>query len=336
MANPWLGLLAVLWIILMLCPLSQSIIHDLKISKLQIPLYFTRIGSEETSFPASNKCDEFVIPKNYKQTKLHIVPVPGSKLLTSNQPKFHSVCEPSIQNISLETTCKNDISCTYFDNSTDELVIRAEQWYEKLYLLVIYPDESEEQMTLKAEYVDDEPWYTIKGGIHEVFNTKTHCGNQTDQGCKDDLRCTLVTCQYNETKRNETVWLPMVTSINQRSQYWQLSGLTMVDHGNEPLNQISMWFVALFVFLSAIVCCFWASWYYNLRIYQNKRPPFRVPYCWPHWCFPKPDDHYNYEYDGEENMSHSFDVLDAGAGKGPSNRGTTKYRAPQFYFDDDD
>ena len=86
---------------------------------------------------------------------------------------------------------------------------RAETCAELLYVLVIYPASNaspDAEMSISGEYVDEAPCFTIAGGIHETVSSGTVCGAKISEDCENTIRCSLVTCQYqDELKTNETV-----------------------------------------------------------------------------------------------------------------------------------
>lgn len=290
--------------------------------------------------------DEFIIPKNYKQVIAKISLVPNSEILFSNDSKYAQVCGSggvSSQNTQIQVgeICKDNISWTMFEKIEDPFKFRAEQCFETLYVLVLYPetydDGQEYTMSIEAEYVDEHPWFTVSGGIHEIVNTETQCGEKQADLCEDTIRCSLITCEYQDgSERSEDICLPRSTSKGYRDDYCGMSGLKLTSYGELPLDEYSPWFVIFLVTLGVLSWWFWAGWYYNLRIYQKKEPPFKVPAVCPQCWFPRPRDNYNYSFDENDiDGSGSFDVLDANQIRGATNRGTTKYKAPQFYFDDD-
>ena len=285
--------------------------------------------------------DEFIIPKNYMQVLVNITMVSNTKILFSNLPKKHLVCPddstPS-EKIDISTFCNEDISCTMFENINMPFKFRAEQCAEMLYILMIYPEQNEDetkQMEISAQYIDETPCYTVSGGVHEIINSETKWGARTENLWESTVRWALITCKYEaEEEILEKICIPRTFDLIQREEYWAHSGLVLKDYGELPLETIGTLTIILIVVVVFLITCFWAGWYYNLRIYQNKKPPFSVPRFWPQWCFPQPRDNYNYSFEEEDESQNSFDVLDNQA-RGSSKRGTTKYRAPNFYFEDE-
>mmetsp|Transcript_14574 Transcript_14574/g.16828 ORF Transcript_14574/g.16828 Transcript_14574/m.16828 type:complete len:190 (+) Transcript_14574:114-683(+) len=174
-------------------------------------------------------CDEFIVPKNYKQVILNITTVLNSKVLFSNISKKSEVCpngdsvDYSNSKVNVGEICQNDITCTLFEKIDLPFRFRAEQCFEQLYVLMVYPlpDEANPQtMKIYAEYINNEPCFTVTGGIHDVINTETDCGKKAAEDCEKTVRCALVTCKYPSARnKNETVCLPRATSESTREQY---------------------------------------------------------------------------------------------------------------------
>lgn len=287
-------------------------------------------------------CDEFHIQKNYKQVVATINLVPNSKILFSTSSKYDQVWNQETPKINIGELCEDDVRCTKFENIKEVFRYRSEQCFKDLFILVIYPetneDENDNTMSISADYVDIEPCYAVTFSVHETINTGIECGMKSDTECEQTVKCSLVTCKYKDpSDKLESVWLPRVTPLDERETMCGKVGLSLVSYGELPISEYSIWFVITIVTILLITWWFWASWYYNLRVYQNKPAPFKVPKFCPVCCFPQPKETNDYSYDNDDpNMSNSFDVLDANQIRGATNRGTTKYRAPQFYFDDDD
>jgi len=268
--------------------------------------------------------------------------VPNTSILFSNLPKYDKICSGSknlYQEIDISKYCENDISCTMYEKIDTPFKFRAEQCAEMLYILMIYPPENKnpnDEMSISAEYIDDTPWYTVSGGVHDVVNSKTEWGKRHEDTCESTVRCSLITCQYpTENKREEKVWVPRVLDYQEREDYCSYSGLLLTGYGAEPLDSYGMLTIIIGIVSIFFATCFWAGCYYNLRIYQNKRPPFSVPRFWPQCCFPQPKNNYNYSFEEGDDSQISFDVLDNQGRGSTTKRGTTKYRAPQFYFEDE-
>jgi hypothetical protein len=189
-------------------------------------------------------------------------------------------------------------------------------------------------MSISADFIDMGACFTVTGGIHEEIPVQTDWGKRSAELWETTVKCSLITWQYpGEDAKKETIWLPRQSSLATREEYWTFSGLKLVSSGLPSLDQYGALTVIFFVVCFFIVICFWAGWFYNFRIYQNKKPPFRVPKFWPACWFPQPPEN-NYAYEDPNESGNSFDVLDANQ-RGSTKRGTTKYRAPQFYFEDD-
>ena len=269
--------------------------------------------------------------------------VPNSKILFSSYSKISQVCpsddDEAIDNINVGELCQEDISCTMFEKIEFPFIFRSEQCTDVMYVLMVYPktsEDPEDTMSIYAEYADNSPWYTVTGGVHEIINTETQWGERSADLCESTIRCSLVTCQYtDDLMKNETICMPRATSTQQRDEYCSRSGLIAVDYGSVPLDEYSTWAVILLVAGFFLLTWFCAGCYYNFRIYQNKRAPFRVPSFWPQCCFPQPKDDYNYSFDQMNDSQGSLDILDGNQARNSTKRGTTRYRAPQFYFEDD-
>lgn len=274
---------------------------------------------------------------------MNITLIPNTRILFSNISKKDIVCpdgddvDYSDQYVNVGEICENDISWTMFEKIDVPFRFRAEQCYPMLYALVVYPpldDSTEQVLSISADYIDSESWFTVTGGIHEEIPVQTDWGKRSADMWESTVKCALITCQYpGIDARLETVWLPRHSSSSSREEYWALSGLKLVNYGSPSLDQYGALTVVLFVVWFFVVICFWAGWFYNFRIYQNKKPPFRVPKFWPACWFPQPAEN-NYAYEDPNESGNSFDVLDNNQ-RGSTKRGTTKYRAPQFYFEDD-
>lgn len=142
-------------------------------------------------------CDEFVIQKNYKQVLMHINMVPNSKILFSNLSKKKLVCPEGDngnainRDVNVGEICQEDISCTMFEKIDFAFRFRAEQCSETLFVLMIYPKTNQNpdaEMSISAEYVDHSPCFTVTGGIHEIVNTETQCGEKTAETCESTVR----------------------------------------------------------------------------------------------------------------------------------------------------
>jgi hypothetical protein len=224
------------------------------------------IGIEDDPFTKTNPvgCDEFIIPKNYKQVVTRISLVPNSEILFSNESKLNQVCPKGRTGISTENTeisvgdiCKDDISCTLFEKINDPFKFRAEQCFDTLYVLVVYPPVQSGKthtMSIQAEYVDEEPCYTVAGGVHEVVNTDTQCGEKQADTCEATIRCSLVSCQYQDgSDKIEDVCLPRVTSKTYRESFCMISGLVLSDYGELAIDEYSPWIVIAIVSISILV-----------------------------------------------------------------------------------
>lgn len=262
---------------------------------------------------------------------------PNSRILFSNISKRDQIWPGGevVPNVNLGNICNDDISCTMFEKIDIPFRFRAEQCVEMLYVLMIYPNSNPNpnvKMSISGEYIDETPCYTISGGIHEIVSSDTICGIRTDEECESTVRCSLIKCKYQGEAKSEAVCLPRIINEAAREEYWARSGLILTDYGNLPLDTYGPFTMIIIVVVIFLMTCFCAGWYYNLRIYQNKKPPFSVPKFCPQWCFPQPrEDYNNRSFDDAD--SGSFDVLDQN--REGTRRGTTKYRAPQFYFEDE-
>lgn len=211
-----------------------------------------------------------MIPKNYKQVLTRVSMVPNSKILFSNLSKIDKIC-PTISagrnyldtEIDVGELCEDDISCTMFEKIDFPFKYRAEQCFESLYVLMIYPEPDPAQqteMSIQAEYVDNAPCFTVSGGVHEVVNTETQCGEKSASACEATIRCSLITCQYTDgSNRTEGVCLPRATSASTREDYCAKSGLVLADYGAEPLDMYSPWTIILAVGGVFFLFCFCAG-----------------------------------------------------------------------------
>lgn len=178
---------------------------------------------------------------------MHIDLVPNSKILFSNFSKKDQICPDGVsvpEDVNVGELCQEDISCTMFEKIDFAFRFRAEQCAETLYVLMIYPetnDSDDVEMSIAAEYVDASPCFTVTGGVHEVVNTETQCGERDAETCQSTVRCALITCKYPsvEIPRNETVCLPRAFTTTEREDYCSKSGLLLVDYGSLPLNEYS-------------------------------------------------------------------------------------------------
>lgn len=129
---------------------------------------------------------------------MHISMVPNSKILFSNYSKKNLVCP---ENENGETTvnavvdvgqiCQDDISCTMFEKIDFPFKFRSEQCAENLYILMIYPEAGagdNSVMSIGAQFIDQQPCFTVTGGVHEIVNTDTQCGERSATSCEETVR----------------------------------------------------------------------------------------------------------------------------------------------------
>lgn len=125
---------------------------------------------------------------------MNITMVPNSKIIFSNFSKKDKVCpggEDVSQDINLGNICQEDISCTMFEKIDFPFRYKAEQCAEMLYVLMVYPPENENpesEMSIWAEYINDVPCFTVSGGVHEVVNSETQCGQRSEDMCESNVK----------------------------------------------------------------------------------------------------------------------------------------------------